>query len=66
MKTTRVVRDYNAEEATNFVLEPSSDSELSGFTEGSDTKDQIEQLADTRDNDDLAVNPVSYKRQGRT
>ena len=47
--TTRL-KNYNTE-ATNFVLEPGSDSELSRFSEDSDTEDEIEQLAKTRIND---------------
>ena len=34
--------DYNVEEVINFVLEPGSDFELCGFSEGSDTEDEIE------------------------
>ena len=49
--TTRL-RNYNVEEATDFVLERVSGSELSGFSEDSDTEDEIELLANTRDNDE--------------
>lgn len=33
-----------------------------GSSEGSDTEGAIEQLANTSDNDDLAVDPISYKK----
>ena len=59
--TTRL-GNYNAEEAINFVLEPGLDFELSGFSEGSDTDDEKEQLGNTRDNDHLTVNPISHKK----
>ena len=38
------------------------DSELSEFSEYIDTEDETEQLANTRDNDDLPVNPITYKK----
>lgn len=54
--------DYDVEEVINFVLEPGSDFELCGFSEGSDTEDEIEQIANIKDNGDLAVNLISCKK----
>ena len=54
--------DYNVEEVINFVLEPGSDFELCGFSEGSDTEDEIEQIANIKDNGDLAVNLINCKK----
>ena len=50
--------NFNVEKATNFVLNPGSASELCVLSEDSATEGGIRQRNNTRDNDDLPVNPT--------
>ena len=58
-----MIKNYNVEKAINFVLEPGSVSELSEFSKDSDSEDEMEQLSTTRNNDDQAFDPISYKKR---
>lgn len=55
--TTRPT-NCNVEKATNFVLNPGSGSELCVLSEDSVTEGGIRPRNNTRDNDDLPVNPT--------